>query len=98
MRKLSTLLFAALVAGLVACKKDDDSPGNAGNNNDGSLTELKGEIASDLSLEADKKYLLNGNVFVTNGATITIPAGTIIFGDKLSKGALVITKGSKINA
>ncbi len=99
MRKLSTFLLAMLVAGLVACKKDDDNPGNNGNGNDnGSLTVLTGEITSDLSLDAGKKYLLTGNVFVTNGATITIPAGTVIFGDKLSKGALIITKGSKINA
>ncbi|RZK64526.1 MAG: hypothetical protein EOO92_27400, partial [Pedobacter sp.] len=41
---------------------------------------------------------LKGNVFVTNNATLTIAPGTIIKGDKATKGALVITRGAKINA
>ncbi|MCY7409269.1 MAG: T9SS type A sorting domain-containing protein, partial [Chitinophagales bacterium] len=35
---------------------------------------------------------------VTSGATLTIEAGTLIKGDKPTKGALIITRGSKIDA
>jgi PKD repeat protein len=44
-------------------------------------------------------YLLQGQIFVKTGATLTIQPGTIIMGDKASTGAgLFITKGSKIMA
>jgi PKD repeat protein len=44
-------------------------------------------------------YLLQGQIFVKTGATLTIQPGTIILGDKASTGAgLFITKGSKIIA
>src|SRR5437868_8344407 len=44
-------------------------------------------------------YLLQGQIFVKAGATLTIQPGTIIMGDKASTGAgLFITKGSKIMA
>lgn len=43
------------------------------------LTELKGQITQDLTLDATKEYVLVGDVYVRNGATLTIPAGTKIF-------------------
>jgi hypothetical protein len=42
--------------------------------------------------------MLKGFVYVTKNATLTIPAGTVIAGDKASKGTLVITRGAKIDA
>ena len=56
-------------------------------------------ITSNTTWAADKVYLLQGQIFVKNGATLTIEPGTIIRGDKSSNGAgLFICKGSKINA
>lgn len=46
----------------------------------------------------DKRYLLKANIFVTNGATLTIDPGTIVFGDKAAKGALIIERGAKLMA
>ena len=43
-------------------------------------------------------YLLNGFVYVDNGATLTIESGTIIKGDLTNKGTLVIRQGAKIQA
>ncbi|MEJ7659535.1 MAG: hypothetical protein WKG07_07885 [Hymenobacter sp.] len=43
-------------------------------------------------------YLLKGFVFVESGATLTIEAGTIIKGDKATKGTLTIKRGGKIEA
>jgi hypothetical protein len=46
-------------------------------------------------------YVLSGYIYVTNGATLTIQPGTVIYGNDptlFSKGALVVTRGSKIMA
>ena len=43
-------------------------------------------------------YLLKGFNFVQNGATLTIEPGTIIKGDKDSKGTLTINQGGRIDA
>ncbi len=60
---------------------------------------LSGEISGiTRNLVNDTVYILNGFVYVEDGATLNIEAGTIIRGDKDSKGSLIITRGSKINA
>lgn len=55
-------------------------------------------ITANTNWTKDKRYLLKANIFVTNNATLTIEPGTIIFGDKTSKGALIIERGSKLMA
>lgn len=45
-----------------------------------------------------KAYYLNGWVYVKDGATLTIDAGTVIRGSKANKGALIIEMGAKIMA
>ncbi len=56
-------------------------------------------ITSDRTLTNTKKYRLQGLIYVTNGATLTIKAGTIIKGDpNIANSSLIITKGSKIYA
>lgn len=60
--------------------------------------ELKGTINSDMTLDASKVYTLKGFVYVQAPATLTIPAGTVIKGDKDSKGTLIIERGAKIMA
>lgn len=59
---------------------------------------IEGTISNNLTLSAAKKYLLRGFVNVNPPATISIPAGTIIFGESSSKGTLIINRGAKINA
>ncbi|MEG8946101.1 T9SS type A sorting domain-containing protein [Rosettibacter firmus] len=59
---------------------------------------LEGNINADKILDANKKYLLRGFVNVNEPATLTIPAGTIIYGEKSSKGTLIINRGAKIIA
>jgi hypothetical protein len=43
-------------------------------------------------------YLLKGWVYVTNGASLSIEAGTVIKGDKDTKAALIVEPGGKIFA
>ncbi|MEW6061379.1 MAG: T9SS type A sorting domain-containing protein [Bacteroidota bacterium] len=62
------------------------------------LIELKDSIQTDLKLDSTKQYLLKGFFKVKAPATLTIPAGTVIYGDKDSKGSLIIERGAKIMA
>src|SRR5690554_519564 len=61
------------------------------------IVELTGDLET-RTLEADTKYLLKGQVFVKAGKTLTIEPGTIIYGDKATKGTLIIAPGGKIEA
>lgn len=55
-------------------------------------------ISKNTTWDADTVYFLGGKVYVTNNAELTIQPGTVITGDTITKGALLITKGSKIHA
>ncbi|MCF8448585.1 MAG: T9SS type A sorting domain-containing protein [Taibaiella sp.] len=59
---------------------------------------VKDSISTNTTWTCDKQYLLEGYVYVTAGATLTINPGTIIRGDKDTKGALIIERGAKIMA
>lgn len=59
---------------------------------------LSGEISKDTKLLKRDVYLLLGDVFVTDSATLTIEPGTKIIGDFESKASLIISKGAKIIA
>ena len=59
---------------------------------------IEGDIGTSLTLSSSKKYLLRGFVNVDPPASITIPAGTLIFGEQSSKGTLIINRGAKIFA
>lgn len=102
MKKLVLLSFGAIALFMASCdKKDpidpvvtppvDTTPVNG-------VVTITGDITANTTWSADKKYLLKGFVYVKDGVTLTIPAGTIIKGDKATKGTLVITRGGKIDA
>lgn len=55
-------------------------------------------ILSTQTLDATKPYLLKGQVFIPSGVTLTVPAGTIVKGDKATKATLVVQPGGKLIA
>lgn len=59
---------------------------------------LAGDITSNMTLDATKVYLISGFVYVKSGAVLTIPAGTVLRGDKATKATIIVTKGSKLEA
>jgi hypothetical protein len=59
---------------------------------------LSGTIDKDTRLNSDNTYRLEGIVYVTNNAVLTIEPGTIIRGDEVTCGTIVITRGAKIIA
>ena len=93
---MNILLFGAVTLGMLAtgCKKEkkEDIVDPAS-----SLVTLEGNITSQ-TLTADKKYIIKGQVFVNAGNTLTIQPGTVIFGEKRSRGTLIINRGGKIEA
>lgn len=65
---------------------------------------LSGVITGTVTLDANEVYLLDGEVYVDNGATLNIPAGTVIKGKREpSQGngeasVLVVQRGGTLNA
>lgn len=83
----------------VACKKKEQQEEPTPSTPAGErLDTLRGEITSQVVLDSTKKYLLVGNVIVREGGVLRIPAGTVIFGDRRTKGTLIIDRGGKIFA
>ncbi len=62
---------------------------------------VSGQITEDATWTADNDYILDGIVFVTGGATLTIEPGTTVYGAEgsdLDAAALVITRTGMIDA
>jgi len=93
--KKSYLLLAITAAMFAACsKKADVTPVQP------KVETLPASITSDVTLDANTSYLIDGKVFVKNNATLTIPAGVTVSVVKkdaaADKGVLFITQGSKL--
>jgi hypothetical protein len=99
-RKLLSMTLALAAMSLAACSNDDDPVGppqvaacNIQNN------VISGDITESCALTAGQTYTLQGFVHVTDGATLTIPAGTTIKGDfETFASSLFILPGGKIDA
>lgn len=93
--RLALVAIAALV--MTACSKNNDDDDIAPPENP-EATILKGSLAENKTLTADKVWTLKGYVYVPNGITLTIEPGTVIKSDKTEKGALCVERGGKIQA
>lgn len=100
MKKLGKLfnlmVMGVVMASLVACSSDDDDDFIAPETGD--INTISGSIISNTTWKSNDQYLLTGFVYVEAGTTLTIEPGTIIKGDKNSKGALIVKPGAKILA
>lgn len=64
-----------------------------------SNTTITTNITTNTTWTANNIYLLQGQIYVKNGATLTIEPGTVIMGDKSVPGSgLFVTKGAKLVA
>ncbi|MFI3321543.1 MAG: hypothetical protein R3Y50_03360 [Rikenellaceae bacterium] len=102
MKKLFFTLFTFTSLLLATTSCDKDSTGSSSEQT--LLTADLGngstayELTEDLTLNANTTYNLKGFVYVPQGRTITIEAGTVIKGDKDTKGTLIIERGGRIVA
>jgi len=98
MRKFA-LLSIILPLFVLSCKKDNNHiiHPNASHKTD----TLQGVITVNVTLNANTNYLLKGQVYVKNNATLSIPAGVTVYAEKNEsnekKSVLVITRGAKLN-
>ena len=85
MKKQTILLALAVAIFTTACQKStvDDTNDTGGLVNPvSSIVEVTADITASTTWSASKIYLLKGIINVTSGATLTIPAGTLIKGNK----------------
>ncbi|WP_406685100.1 multidrug transporter [Seonamhaeicola sp. MEBiC1930] len=107
--KKQLILGLALVSMVFSCSTDDTADiiindNSVTNNNGGGTTDpgtifLSGTYTEDLTLDANNTYKLNGSLIMTDGTTLTIPAGMTL--EALSSGAnvyIAISQGAKIVA
>lgn len=99
---LTLMISASLLTG---CKKDEDkeeTPSNVVNFtlttlSDGTI-QVEGSTNQTVNFVSTKTYLFKGFVYVEEGGVLNIEPGTIVKGDKASKGSLIVKRGGKINA
>lgn len=102
MKTRISLLASFVLASMVftSCSSDDNNDNNGGGSGNPFCPDcvvLSGNLES-RTLTNDRKYLIQGQTFVRDGKTLTINPGTVIFGDKATKGTLIIDRGGKIIA
>ncbi len=89
--KAKTITLSLLAAFTIGAVNDQDKP----------IKIIQGKdtlIKSNRTWDADTIYFMKGKVYVTNNAELTIQPGTVIFGDTISKGTLIVTRGAKLHA
>jgi hypothetical protein len=99
--KRITLLAIAGILLATGCRKievDDNGSNNGTGNNTSEDLVLSGKINRDRTLKAGNTYVVKGIAYVVDGAKLTIEPGTVINGEKASRGTLVITRGCQIIA
>lgn len=103
---LLVILLTVSVTVFNSCKKnvvpENPTATQFIDNGDGTVTIIdKGEGIGNKTLSADTTWLLQGFVFVNDGQTLTIEAGTLIKGKPgtgENASALIVARGGKINA
>ncbi|MEA2043734.1 MAG: hypothetical protein U9N85_14425 [Bacteroidota bacterium] len=109
MRTIYFYLVAFFVVSFLgACNPEDTNDENPTatvyeESEDGSTVTVtdKGEGTGNYTFTADKAWVLNGLVFVNDGQTLTIEAGTLVKGKpgtEENASALIVARGGKINA
>jgi hypothetical protein len=94
---LWTLLIGGALLTTTACKKEDAVVTPTPTPTDDRVV-INQSISANTTWTADHKYIIYGFVEVESGSTLTIEPGTVIFGDKDTKGTLIVNRGAKLEA
>jgi hypothetical protein len=91
-------VLAALVMAAVALAQGDVRGQVSVPGIDKPVVVVRGRITSNTTWVSQNYYVLRGAVFVAEGATLTIQAGTTVVGELATAGALVVERGAQIVA
>jgi hypothetical protein len=94
---LGVMLFSMILTAPSCIKVNFEEGGNVNPPVDPNSNVISGIITTS-RYYAKGTYILKGYVYVTDGATITFEAGSVIKSDITEKGALIIERGAKIIA
>jgi hypothetical protein len=97
-QRWSVALVAALAVVLVAPVSTDQAPPVNVPGIDKPVVVVTGEVTGTESWVNTNYYVLRGTVFVQEGATLNIQAGTRVLGEAGSLGTLVVMQGGRLNA
>ena len=89
---------AALVLTHSAIVRTDQAPPRTVPGIDRPVVVVTGEIAGTEQWTNNNYYVLRGAVFIRQGATLDIQAGTRIIGEAGSVGTLIVERGGRLNA
>lgn len=89
----SFLITVVLVATAFAGCKDKSTTADT----ETDFVELTGNLTT-RTLTANKVYLIKGQVFVRNGQVLTVEPGTVILGERRTRGTLIIDIGGQMIA
>lgn len=87
-------MAAMIAATMISC--EDNTGGNKDNTEYTGGSRLGGDVKKDITLDASVDYKLVSPLFVEDGASLTIPAGTKITGTSGFYSYILVLKGGKI--
>jgi len=92
------LVAAALIIGQLATVRADQAPPVTVPGIDKPVIVVTGSINGTENWTSNNYYVLRGAVFVPDGATLNIAAGTRVIGEAGSVGTLIVLRGGRLNA
>ena len=97
-RPVGLALCAGLLVSSIAAVSSDQAPPVNVPGIDKPVVVVTGEITGTETWSSANYYVLRGAVFVQEGATLNIQAGTRVIGEAGSVGTLVVMRGGRLNA
>ena len=110
LKKWQMLLMLVLTLGITACSDDNGGNGDNGDDDGDNLSDILFENGTQLGNGADEMeingnyklpkgvYVMKGWLYITDGSSLEIEAGTVIKGDKATKAAIIAEPGGKLIA
>jgi len=92
---LQLFFFIAIASTIISC--DDNNVMEEIPSTPVEDTALSGSLTEDRALIATEQYAIQGSYLVKNGATLTIPAGTVLVSDGGTGNFIGVEQGGKIN-
>jgi hypothetical protein len=97
MKKQTLLAITMVTIGslfFASCEKEQPPTDNTPKNE---LVELTGDLKSQ-KLTKDKKYLIKSQTFIRKDVVVEVEPGTVIYGEKRTRGTLIVDRGGKLIA